>query len=262
VQMTPQALGDLANTQGLAMEGEKRPVVSIINRITDAMDGNGNIDGQVAYGIKKDLDRMASSPDSDLAYFARQTRSTLMDAMNASLSGADQQAFSTARGQMANMFNIDRAVDKTGTGNISPQRLAAALNAGRNRTISVYGNGPQELSDLAKAGAQILPDKLPNSGTTARMMMQMLPGLLTGAGTYAATGDPMESLKYGAGIIALPKLAQTALNNQTLVKALMGGYAPDALKKATGVVQKNPALAAALLRAGALSAPAAPATQQ
>lgn len=249
VQMTPQSLGDLATTQGLASESEKGPVVSIINRITDAMDGNGQIDGQVAYGIKKDLDRMGSSADSDLAYFARQARGTLMDAMNGSLSGADQQAFSTARGQMANMFNIERAVDKTGTGNISPQRLAATMNTGRNRSISVYGNGPQDLADLAKAGAQILPDKLPNSGTTARMAMQLLPGLMTGAGTYAATGDPMEALKFGGGVIALPKLAQALLNSPASVNALTGGYAPNAVKSMAAALSRNKALAAALMRA-------------
>ncbi|CAM3885396.1 lytic transglycosylase domain-containing protein [Roseateles saccharophilus] len=263
VQIDMPALNQLAATQAAAAESEKGPAVKIINRIVDSMDGQGNIDGQVAYGIKKDLDRMGSSADSDLAHFARQTRSTLMDSMNASLSGADQQTFSQARGQMANMFNIERAVDKTGTGNISPQRLAAALNTARNRSFSVYGNGPQDLVNLAQAGAQVLPDKLPNSGTTARMFMQALPGLVTGAGTYAATGDPLEAAKYAGGVVALPKLAQMLLNNPASVRRLSQGVGSPAVQAMLQKATKNQALGAALMRAPAagLTAPL-PAPQQ
>jgi len=256
-QVSDDTLGRLASIQGSALENEKGPVAKIINRITDSIGPDGSIPGQVAYGIKKDLDMMASSPDSTLAKLARDTRSAVMDAVNGSLSGEDQQAFATARGQMRNMFAVEPAIDKAGTGNISPMRLAAALGTAKNRSASVYGYGPQELNDLARAGAQLLPDKLPNSGTAARMLMGVLPGMVTGAGAYAASGDPVEALKFAGGTIAAPKLAQMLLNHPGSVKLLSQSVGSSTARAALEAASKNEALAAALTRmpAAGLTAP-------
>lgn len=257
VTLQPQTASALSHVQSTALENDKAPVAKVINRFLDSVDPQtGQVSGQVAYNIKKDLDTMASSQDSTLAKFARDARSAVMDGINSSLSGADQKAFSSARGQMANMFKIEGAIDKQGTGNINPQRLANVLGQKSNRAASVYGNGPQQLVDLAQSGSQLLGDKLPNSGTAARMFMQVIPGLVTGAGTYAATGDPLESAKYAGGVIAAPKIAQALLNNPKAVKALSGEYMPSVVKTATDAITKNKMLAAALMRTPAAALPA------
>ena len=240
VQPSPTMINGLAAAQAGALENQKQPVSSVINRLYDAMHPQtGEIPGQVAYGIKKDLDRMSSTADTTQNYYARQARSALMNGINDSLSPTDQAAFSQARGQFANMKRIEPALDKSGTGEVSPSILANVMAQKANRSASIYGQGPQDMVTLAQAGKQILPDQTPNSGTTARLMAAFLPGAAVAAGTQLATGDPMEAAKYGIGVMGLPKMAQWALNNPAVVNALSRGVTNPAARAALQAPANN-----------------------
>lgn len=227
VQINDTILNRIGQIQSAAVESEKKPVASIANRIVDAVDGEGKISGQVAYGIKKDLDRLASSADSDLAYHARQLRGTVMDAINGSLNKADKEAFAKARGQFANMKQIEATIDKAGGGDISAARLANVLGQKRNRATSVYGKGPQELVDLAQAGNFLLPDRMPNSGTTARMVGQLLPLAVAGSVGGSYYGDHAGAgLGAAAGLLAgryAPRAAQVAMQNPAMSNYISQG---------------------------------------
>ena len=234
------ALSKIANIQKAALEVEKKPVSNIANRIVDSVGPDGKVPGQVMYGIKKDLDRLASSQDSDLAFHARQLRSAVMDTINGSLSGQDQVAFQQARQQFANMKTIEPAIDKMGSGDISAPRLASVLAQKRNRGISVYGRGEQDLVDLAHAGNMLLPDKTNQSGTVPRAIMQMAAPLAVGTAEGAYTGDWGKAAGTAAGLYALPKATQYIMNNPTTAGYLAKGMSSIPLRNLLLAPQTNP----------------------
>lgn len=255
VTVTDPFLSRVAAVQQAANDEEKTAVSNLANRVMASVDGNGEIPGQAAYNVKKDLDRLAGSADSTLAYHARQLRSVLMDGINDSLSGADQQAFAQARTQFRNMKNIEGAIDKEGSGNISPSLLANTLGQKRNRGASIYGRGDQELVQLAQAGKMLLPDKLPNSGTTARAAMQILAplGASAAGGAYdASQGDygsaAGKALMAGAAAIAAPRAAQFLINNPATARYLTGGVQSMPLRSLLQAPQQIPMFGGAVRR--------------
>jgi hypothetical protein len=233
VTVKDAALARIGQVQAAANEEEKRGVSAIANRIIGAVGDDGKIAGQAAYNIKKDLDRLASSPDSSLAYHARQLRSTLMDAINDSLPAADREAFSEARQQFANMKRIEPTIDREGSGAISAPKLANVMAQKANRAASIYGKGDQQLVDLAHAGNMLIPDKLGNSGTPARIAMQVAAPLILGAGegarSYAYDPDRSmtDAITHGAttiGALAVgPRVAQRIMNNPATARYMASG---------------------------------------
>ena len=240
VDASPAWMTPLADAQAKAIEGGHSNVSGAITRVFDGIDPEtGKITGQAAYNIKKDLDRYASSADTNQNYVARLARSALMDGVNSSLSGADQQAFSQARGQFANMKKLEGAIATDGSGDISAAKMANILGQKSNRSASLYGNGPQELVNLAQSGKMVLGDKTGNSGTAARVAAALLPGMATAAGAQLATGDPMEAAKYGLGVMGLPKAAQFMLNNPRMVGLLSDGVSSATLRGLLNMPARN-----------------------
>ncbi len=228
VAVNDSTLARLGSVQQRALEEEKKPVSALANRFMDAVGDDGTVPGQIAYGVKKDLDRLASSSDSTLAFHAKQLRSTIMDAINGSLNDADRAAFAEARGQFANMKKIEGTIDREGSGDISPAKLANVFAQKQNRNTSIYGRGPQELFDLAQAGNMLLPDKTPNSGSVARGIMQAtLPLVIGGAEGYRASQGEGGALEHGLGTMAAafaaPRAAQAIMNNPATARYLSQG---------------------------------------
>lgn len=250
IELTDPIVSKIGNIQAAASEEEKKPIVAMANRIINAVGDDGLIDGQVAYGIKKDLDRYASSSDTTLAYHARQLRSTLMDAIGSSLPTEDSQAFNQARTQFAKMKTIESTIDRTGNGDISPSKLANVMSQKANRQFSVYGKGDQDLVDLAHAGNMLLPDKAPNSGTMARAAMQLAAPLAIGGAEGAYSGDWWGAAKTAAAVAAIPKAAQFAINNPTssqyLSRGMTGGM--TTLRNILESPQKNAVIGGSLRR--------------
>lgn len=232
VPLTPSLATDLSGVQAAALENEKTPVATIINRTFNAADpATGDIPGQTAYNIVKDMRRMGQSSDSTLNNFAGDAKGALLDGINSSLSGPDLEAFTQARRQQAIMHTLEGAISKDGSGDISPSLLANIMGQKPNRSMSIYGQGPQDLVDLAQAGKQVLPDKTGNSGTAARILASLAPTAVGGiaGGAYGAlTGDdPLESAGHAAELAGsaflAPKALQFIANNPTMVKALSQG---------------------------------------
>ncbi len=228
VAVTDATLARIGNVQKVANEEEKGAVSNIANRLLGQIDADGNLSGQIAYGIKKDLDRLAQSQDTTLAHHASQLRNAVMDAVHSSLDGADRAAFSKARGEFSNLKRIEGTLDKGGSGDISPAKLAGVMMQKRNRPQSVYGQGPQELVDFARAGYMLLPDRAPNSGTVARAAMQIIPPAIAGGGVFGSTDkeDDYGLTKAGAaGLAAVvaPKAAQAIINNPGTARYLSQG---------------------------------------
>ena len=138
---------------------------------------------------------------------------------------------------------IEGAIATDGSGNISPSKLANAFGTKANRSVGVYGQGDKsvvELAKLAQAGKRVLPDKLPNSGTAARILMQGAgPAAIGAAYGYAKEGDLGGALAYGAGAAALPYVAQKAINSPGFSNYLANGLQPGITRNALFALQQG-----------------------
>jgi len=120
-----------------------------------------------------------------------------------------------ARREYRNMIAIEKAALGAGEGAalglFSPQQLAQAVKTAHGSRNYVTGKG--DLVDLSHAGASLMA-QLPNSGTPARMTMQMI----AAAGGQAIAGAP----GMAAGAIA-PWLAQ-AMAGRTVMHPTVQRY--------------------------------------
>lgn len=179
-------INSLGSIQSQALMLEKKAPSNVVNHVFDVLLKKGELDGQTAYAIKKNIDGLLSSSDSTERDLGSQLHEVLMNQMHGAMSAEDQAALSQARRQFRNMKTIEPAISTDGLGNISPARLANQVGAKRNRAASLYGRGSDsfmDLVDLAQSGKQLLPDNLANSGTHARQSMDLIPlakGLVLG----------------------------------------------------------------------------------
>ena len=78
----------------------------------------------------------------------------------------------------------------------SVPKLINSLSSKANRSQALYGNGDQQLMNLARAAKQVIPDTLGNSGTAERA----LPA--AGVMETLASGEPIRAgLKLAAGTL-------------------------------------------------------------
>lgn len=138
-------------------ESQMSVVNAQLHNLVTKLDADGVINGQAAYNVKKSLDRLASSNDSTLAYWAKQIRGTVMDELNDSAGPEAAKAFAKTREQWGNLRELQKMVQAGAEGNITPARLA------NNRNIR-----SQDLSEIRDIGAQFLKGRFGDSGTTQR----------------------------------------------------------------------------------------------
>lgn len=164
--------------------------------------------------IKSILDRMSIGGNQQIGHIARDIRGALDDALQRSAKGADYEKLLEARQQYRAMKQVEQAIDRQGDGLISPNKLANSLpTGGAGKKQVFYGRGDQRLVRLAQAGAKVLPDKTPNSGTTKRLALQALPTAAAAAGAGIATGNVLPALGVASTYYALPKYRQFMLMN-------------------------------------------------
>jgi hypothetical protein len=105
--------------------------------------------------------------------WAREVEDALLSAMERSSAPGQRAILRDAVDQYRNMRIIEAAISKGDERLLSPRLLSNAVSSMRNRAMSIYGRGgDQWLVDLARAGRDVLPETLPQSGTTPRGMMQ------------------------------------------------------------------------------------------
>lgn len=138
-------------------ESQMSVINAQIHNLVTKLDENGVINGQAAYNVKKSLDRLASSNDSTLAYWAKQIRGNVMDALNESVGPEAAKRFAKTREQWGNLRELEKMVAAGADGNISPARLAG------NRNIR-----SGDLAEIRDIGAQFLKGRFGDSGTTQR----------------------------------------------------------------------------------------------
>lgn len=207
VKLTPNFKTALAEAESQAVN-ELGPDSAgiILKQIANiqTMGANGEIDGQAAYNIKKTLDRIGSR-NSPEAFYARDLKKSLMDALNDSLGPKQAAEFATVRKQYGNMLALEGLAQNGADGGVSVGRLANMKNI-RNPDL-------QELADIS---AQFVKTRENPHGAMQRLMMGGL-----AAGTSGVAGLP-----YLAGGALAGRAANSLLNSNTARGFLING-APE-----------------------------------
>lgn len=151
-------------------------------------------------------------------------------------------AYNAAKQSYRNVKVLQDAVDaaKAGTqagegGVFTPSQLMSAASRNSRKFGGTQGTTNQPFFDLSRAGQDVLPSTLPNSGTADRLMSGAVMGLpALAAGGAASTGmiDP-STAAWIAGISAL----YTKGGQKLIQKALVDR--PDAARKAGSAISKR-----------------------
>jgi len=218
-------LSDVLNNARLRLNDAQfgtiqRNVDDIVNK---ASQNGGMINGDQFKNVKMTLDKLSGGGDSDVGDVARDIRETMNNGLLQTAADKGNQAdvdlLKKTNQQYRNMKTIEGAIDKQGSGDISPARMTSIMGQKANRSVSIYGQGDTSLSDLAKASNELITSHTPNSGTPARLMnLATLPAIGAIAGGVKE-GDWKGVGEGAAAGIALPYIAQKALNARGLTGA-------------------------------------------
>ena len=225
-----KSLSDLAQEAQNVLKPDQFAIIerNIGDIYEKATMGGGRISGDQYQVLKRGLDRLSKSADTDVATYAREMRDVINEGLydSAVASGNTHlvDVLKKANKQWGNMRKIEDIALKDTSGFVSPSSLYNSLTS-KSKRNAFYAEDTT-LPDLARAGKMILPEKLPNSGTAARLMNLAAPGIVGGIGYGLYTGDVGEAAKAtGLGIVT-PKLAQMLINNPTAMKYLQEGIGP------------------------------------
>lgn len=200
VKVDQQFMTDLADAANMASRELGSDGAGIISKqVDDILDkaATGQIDGQAAYNIKRTLDRISNRSTPE-AYYARELKKKLMEALDRSLGPTEAAAFATVRKQYSNMLSLENLAQNGAEGNISIARLANMKNI----------NNP-ELQELADISAQFLKSREGAHGAAQRV----------GAGALALGLTGPQGLAAG---MATGRGANMLLNSSMMKNAVTG----------------------------------------
>lgn len=188
-----------------------RAVNSAIERALSQTD-NGVLSGRVYQSLDSELGRITKG-GGEKAHYVGRVRETLRNAMDRSISPADQEAWQQARQQYRNLKTIRDLVAKETTDGISPGLLMGRLNANNAGKEAMASGRGGELADLARIGSRFLRDPIPNSGTAERLGWL---GALGGGGAMLGVEPATLGLGLGGG-----RLARMILDDPRLARYLL-----------------------------------------
>lgn len=204
VKMTPNFKTALAEAADQATSELGDDAASVIRKqvaLIQTKGASGEIDGQAAYNIKKALDRIGNG-NSDAAFYARDLKKKLMDALNESIGPQEAKAFAKVRQQYGNMLALE---------NIAANGVERGISAGRLANMKNIQNA--DLQELADIAAKFLTTRESNHGALQRLVI--------GGGAAGAAGGlgalPMLPVAVGAG------RATNALLNSNAARSLALG---------------------------------------
>lgn len=224
------AIPNVNGAQDAAMAGLQSRIDGAVDPLTDTIDGRGF---QEAYrGLARtSRERANSDYGHEVGQVMRQGQDALVGALERQQPGA-YEGFVDANTANRRLNILADAVGKAKNQEgemFFPSQLNMADAASANRLTSKVASagGDRPFYDLATAGQQVLPSKLPDSGTSTRALVGLALGGGAGAGAGYLAGDT--GLGAGAGLGA------------TLALALGGSHGAQAL--ASRVLLDRPDLA-------------------
>jgi hypothetical protein len=227
VKITPTFKTALADAENQATNELGQEGAGIIHKqIADilAKGSSGEIDGQAAYNIKKTLDRIGQRNTPE-AFYARDLKKSLMNALNDSLGPQQAQEFGTLRKQYGNMLDLENLAQNGAEGGVSIGRLANLKNIGN-----------KDLQELADISAQFLRSRESPHGAMQRLVI----------GGSAAGAGGLSALPVMAGTVAAGRMANAALNSNTARSLALGQGVSNPLAR----LVSDPRLAELAYRSG------------
>lgn len=218
-------------------QSQRAPIVhDVVQDIMDTVQKTGGtMSGEAYQALRSRLDaarRSTQRGDPQLSGALGDLRQSLDDAMERSITPADQAAWREVRGQYRNLLAVETAMggagENTALGLVSPSQLRTAV---KNMDKRRYVRGKDDMGNLARAGEAILKP-LPNSGTPARLMAahasEALTKMAAGAGAGGFVGGVPGAIAGAAAPFVPAMVARTLmsrpvqgyLSNQALVPAI------------------------------------------
>lgn len=199
---------------------QRAMVEGYVNDIAQHMQ-QGGMPGTYYQEMRSRLSRQANGlrqSDPTLSEALRDLRNSLDDAMERSISPADQEAWQTARREYGAQKTIEKAASRAGEasaeGQIVPANLRNAVATGNNR--GAYARGEGQFSDLARAGSGIMAP-LPQSGTAPRALVTGMASSLGGALGVLHGGAP-----EAAGALVAGAAAPAAIGRALMSRPVQG----------------------------------------
>ena len=176
VQITPSVMKELRNVQAEAMSALSPSDYALFKRsifdtVTEKMEYNSGqwangLDGAQLKQVKKVLQHHINS-NPKLAGFSQDIKEVFEMAHGKNITSvADKKLFELTNQQYGNYKAIEKVASRDANGNVSPSRLWQEI-VGRSKKF-LYYRKDDRLLELARAGKNILEEKLPNSGTPSR----------------------------------------------------------------------------------------------
>ncbi|MDM0057351.1 hypothetical protein [Variovorax fucosicus] len=165
-----QAMTAVKNIPLLSVEQEGKVIQYVAQKvqpaIADAMSNAKTIDGQIAKQIDAEIGFLArknvASPnpgDHPLGEALYELQAALRGSLQSVVPGATKQ-LSATNNAYRQMLPVLKAADRTQTGQFTPRQL--------DRASGQYSQKP---SDLNRAGQNVLPSTVPDSGTAGRALL-------------------------------------------------------------------------------------------
>lgn len=149
--------------------------------------------------------------------YIKEMQNVIRDAMDRSISPADQAAWTQARTQYKNLKAVrDIVARDAGDGNIPPAQLLNALNNTEAGKEAMAMGNRGTLGELGRIGKQFVKDSVPNSGTAQRAIAM---GLIGGGG-FAFGANPAEVAGMLAGGATAGRLVNKILMSPKVIESL------------------------------------------
>lgn len=213
-------------------------------RVGNSFDANGGLSGrdfqQSIRGLRRDAKSMEQLPYGyDFGQVTRQGEAGLEGLLQRQ-SPDTLPAYQAANEAYRNVGVVQDAVNRGRNGArvgqpglFAPSQLADAAAANAKRFGGGQGTTRQPLFELSRAGQNVLPSSIPDSGTAGRLMVQGGLGLgaLGGAGAGAGYvgGDTQTGAVGAVSMAGLLALAGTKAGQKQLVRILADR--PDVLRQ-------------------------------
>lgn len=222
-------------------------------RVGNSFDAAGGLTGrdfqQAVRGLRRDAKAVEQLPYGyDFGQVTRQAEGALEGLLNRQAPGA-VPAYQAANRANMNVEVLRDATNRARNGSRSgatdvftPSQLSDAAAASAKKFGGTHGTTAQPFFNLTRAGQDVLPSSVPDSGTAGRLALLGLPAALggTGAGAGALTGDTQTGAGIGLGAGAL-LAAGGSRSAQALAVRLLADR-PDLLIRAGNRVYNNAAL--------------------
>lgn len=247
---TAKAVGSILKSSGAKVGPLGKQLDELVTLHISPL-AQGQIGGRQVQGLMSDLradaSKFATSPNANERNLGEELwklHGSLEGALERQNGGEAVKAFKDARSAVANVKRFSAATAKGNAGIATPNMFSQAMKQrGFGVTTDKVSRGEGEMLKLADAAKQVLPERLPNSGTSTRALAAG--GILGGGQALLGTVNPavagLTALHLGQYVPGVDRALQNlALNRPNAL--VRGGNAVNRLNPYFGAASTMAAL--------------------